>query len=101
MPLFVVQCTDHDDVLPQRLAARPAHLTRLEQLHQAGRLIIAGPMPKNADDLSQGFYGSTLIVDFDSRADLDTWLAQEPYLAAGVYKSIDVKPFLQVFPKAE
>lgn len=99
MPLFVVQCLDHDDVLEKRLAARPEHLARLELLLAEGRLIVAGPMPKNPEDLSQGFLGSTIIVDFISREALDTWLADEPYFKAGVYKSVDVKPFIKVFPK--
>lgn len=80
MALFIVTCTDHDNVLEKRFAARPAHLKRLEQLQEDGGLILAGPMPKNADDLSAGFYGSTLVVDFPSREALDEWLKQEPYL---------------------
>lgn len=101
MPLFVLQCTDHDNVLEKRLSARPAHLARIEVLNAEGRLIAAGPMPKNADDLSQGFYGSVIIAEFESREAVDTWVADEPYLHAGVYQSVDIKPFLKVFPKAE
>lgn len=99
MALFVVQCLDHDDVLDKRLAARPQHLARLEALNNEGRLVVAGPMPKNADDLSQGFIGSTIIVDFESREALDAWLADEPYLAAGVYKQVNVNPFIKALPK--
>ena len=99
MALFVVQCLDHDDVLDKRLDARPQHLARLEALAKANRLIVAGPMPKDPADLSQGFLGSTIIVDFANREELDAWLADEPYLAAGVYKSIDVKPFIKALPK--
>lgn len=99
MALFVVQCLDHENVLPQRLNARPEHLARLEALNAENRLIVAGPMPKNPNDLSQGFLGSTIIVDFETREALDTWLADEPYLAAGVYKSVDVKPFIKALPK--
>ncbi|SDC27069.1 YciI family protein [Acinetobacter boissieri] len=99
MALYVVTCTDHENVLEQRLAARPDHVTRLEKLDAAGQLILAGPMPKNPDQLQDGFYGSTLVVDFASREALDAWLAEEPYLKAGVYRHIDVKPFIQVFPK--
>lgn len=101
MPLFVVQCTDHDDVLDKRLEVRPQHLNRLQALNDEGRLIIAGPMPKDADDLSQGFLSSIIIVDFDSREALDTWLADEPYLHAGVYREISVKPFIKALPKDE
>ena len=99
MPFFVVTCTDHEGTLEQRLAARPQHLARLTALNEQGRLITAGPMPKNPDDLSQGFIGSTLVVEFDSREALDVWLADEPYLAAGVYAHIEVKPFIKAFPQ--
>ena len=99
MALFVVQCLDHDDVLEKRLAARGQHLARLEALAAENRLIVAGPMPKNPDDLSEGFLGSTIIVDFPSRAALDEWLADEPYAHAGVYKHIDVKAFIKALPK--
>lgn len=99
MALFVIQCLDHEDVLDKRLAARPQHLARLEALNAENRLLVAGPMPKDPTDLSQGFLGSTIIVDFDNREALDTWLAAEPYLAAGVYKSVDVKPFIKALPK--
>lgn len=99
MALFVVSCTDQEGTLEQRLASRPAHLARLEQLNAEGRLILAGPMPKQPGNPQAGFYGSTLVVNFDSREDLDDWLAEEPYLKAGVYRQVDVKPFIQVFPK--
>ena len=99
MALFVVTCTDHEGTVAQRLAARPDHLARLEKLNAEGRLIIAGPMPKQPGHPEAGFYGSVIIVDFDNRETLDLWLAEEPYLKAGVYSNVDVKPFIQVFPK--
>lgn len=101
MPYFIVHCRDHDDVLDKRLAARPAHLARLQALDAQGRVLAAGPIPKDAQDLSLGFVGSTLIIDFDSREQLDAWLAEEPYLLAGVYQDIEVLPFIKVFPKDE
>lgn len=99
MALFIVTCTDKEDTLAQRLATRPAHLERIEKLHAKGQVIMAGPMPKNPDNLQEGFFGSTLILDFNTREALDAWLAEEPYLKAGVYSHIDIKPFVQVFPK--
>lgn len=99
MALYVISCTDHENVLEQRVAARPEHLARLEKLYAAGQLILGGPMPKNPDQLQEGFHGSTLVVDFSSREVLEAWLAEEPYLKAGVYRNVDVKPFIQVFPK--
>ena len=99
MPLFVVTCTDHDGTVEKRLAVRPQHLERLQKLDDEGRLIVAGAMPKDPANPQAGFYGSTLIVDFDSREALDAWLKDEPFLIEGVYAHIDVKPFNKAFPK--
>ena len=99
MPLFVVSCTDQEGSLDKRLATRPEHIARLQQLDDEGRLIVAGAMPKYPSNPQAGFYGSTIIVDFDSREALDAWLAEEPFLREGVYAHIDVKPFNQAFPK--
>ncbi|AUX86196.1 YciI family protein [Acinetobacter tandoii] len=99
MPLFVVTCTDQDGTVEKRLAVRPQHLARLEQLDAEGRLIVAGAMPKDPSNPQAGFYGSTIIVDFDSREALDTWLQDEPFLKEGVYAQIEVKPFNKAFPK--
>lgn len=98
MPLFVITCTDREGTLEKRLAVRPQHLARLEKLADEGRVIVAGAMPKDRDDLQSGFYGSTLILDFDSREALDAWLAEEPFLKEGIYAHIDVKPFNKALP---
>lgn len=99
MPLFVLSCTDREGTLEKRLATRPAHLARLQQLYAEGRLIVAGAMPKDPSNPQAGFYGSTMIVDFDSREALDAWLQDEPFLKEGVYSNIDVKPFNKAFPQ--
>jgi uncharacterized protein YciI len=99
MPLFVVTCTDNEGTVEKRLAVRPQHLARLEKLDAEGRLIAAGAMPKDPANPQAGFYGSTIIADFDSREALDAWLQDEPFLQAGVYGRIDVKPFNKAFPK--
>ncbi|WP_179990887.1 YciI family protein [Acinetobacter sp. YH1901141] len=99
MPLFVLSCTDREGTLEKRLATRPAHLARLQQLDAEGRLIVAGAMPKDPSNPQAGFYGSTMIVDFDSREALDAWLQDEPFLKEGVYTHIDVKPFNKAFPQ--
>ena len=99
MPLFVVTCTDNDGTVEKRLAVRPQHLERLQKLDDEGRLIVAGAMPKDPTNPQAGFYGSTIIVDFDSREALDAWLQEEPFLKAGVYRHIDVKPFNKAFPQ--
>ena len=99
MPLFVLSCTDREGTLEKRLATRPAHLARLQQLDAEGRLIVAGAMPKDPSNPQAGFYGSTMIVDFDSREALDAWLQDEPFLKEGVYSHIDVKPFNKAVPQ--
>ena len=99
MPLFVVSCTDHEGTVEKRLATRPQHLQRLQQLNDEGRLIVAGAMPKDPSNPQAGFYGSTIIVDFETREALDTWLQEEPFLKEGVYSHIDVKPFNKAFPQ--
>ena len=99
MPLFVVSCTDQEGTVEKRLAIRPQHLARLQKLNDEGRLIVAGAMPKDPSNPQAGFYGSTIIVDFDSREDLDTWLEDEPFLKEGVDAQIDVKPFNKAFPQ--
>ncbi|EZQ01352.1 MULTISPECIES: YciI family protein [unclassified Acinetobacter] len=98
MPLFVVTCTDQEGTVEKRLATRPQHLARLEKLAEEGRVIVAGAMPKDRNNPQAGFYGSTLILDFESREALDEWLADEPFLKEGIYASIDVKPFNKALP---
>ncbi|TCB59372.1 YciI family protein [Acinetobacter terrae] len=99
MPLFVVSCTDNEGTVEKRLATRPQHLERLQKLNDEGRLIVAGAMPKDPGNPQAGFYGSTIIVDFESREALDAWLQEEPFLKEGVYSHIDVKPFNKAFPQ--
>lgn len=99
MPLFVVSCTDQEGTVEKRLEIRPQHLARLQKLNDEGRLIVAGAMPKEPGNPQAGFYGSTIIVDFDSREALEEWLQEEPFLKEGVYAHIDVKPFNKAFPQ--
>ena len=99
MPYFVLTCTDHKDSLEKRLAIRPQHVERLQQLDDAGRLIAAGAHPKDPNDPQAGFLGSTIIVEFDSREALDAWILDEPFLKHGIYASIEIKPFNKAFPK--
>jgi uncharacterized protein YciI len=98
MPLFAVTCTDAPNSLPKRLEVRPRHVVRLNLLNEQGRIILAGPCPKNADDPSEGCHGSLLVLDFPDRASLDAWLAEEPFVLEGVYAHVDVKPFIKTFP---
>ncbi|WP_163833012.1 YciI family protein [Spartinivicinus ruber] len=99
--LFAIICQDVPGSLPKRQSARPDHLARLETLQQQGRLVLAGPFPAidNNDPGPAGFTGSLIVAEFASQAEAEDWANQDPYLAAGVYEQVTVKPFKQVFPK--
>jgi len=98
--LYAVISEDIDDSLALRKAARPEHLARLEALKAEGRLLLAGPHP--AVDSEQpgtaGFNGSLIVAEFDSLAEAQAWADADPYVAAGVYTRVSVKPFLKVLP---
>jgi len=85
----------------QRAAARDAHLARLDELQRAGRLVVAGPHPAidASDPGDAGFSGSLIIAEFASLADARAWAEADPYVAAGVYDRVEVKPFKRVFPR--
>jgi len=88
------------DSLAKRLAARPAHVARLEQLRDQGRLLLAGPHPAiDAEDPGPaGFTGSLVVVEFPSLAEAQAWADADPYVAAGVYARVTVKPFRRTLP---
>lgn len=96
---YVIIGHDVPNSLEQRLAARPEHLARLTALRDAGRLTLAGPCPAidSADPGPAGFVGSVIVADFDSLQDARAWADADPYVAAGVYASVDILPFKQVF----
>lgn len=98
--LYAIISRDHDNSLEKRLAARPAHLARLEALRDAGRLILAGPHPAidSPDPGPSGFSGSLVVAEFESLAAARTWADADPYLEAGVYAEVLVKPFKKVLP---
>lgn len=91
---------DRPDSLAARQAARPAHLERLTALRDGGRLLLAGPFPAidALDPGPAGFSGSLIVAEFDSLASARAWADADPYLAAGVYERVDVRPFRQVLP---
>ena len=99
--LYAIYGRDVDGSLPLRQSARPAHLARLQELQDAGRLVLAGPFPAiDGDDPGPaGFTGSLIVAAFDSLEDAQAWAAADPYVAAGVYADTDVRPFKQVLPK--
>ena len=97
---YVIRGTDNAESLEKRKATRNAHLARLEQLRDAGRLLLAGPFPAiDAEDPGPaGFTGSLIVAEFDSLEDARTWAQSDPYVAAGVYAAVDVQPFRKVLP---
>ncbi|CAN7373098.1 YciI family protein [Pseudoxanthomonas sp. LjRoot143] len=97
---YAIEGHDGPDVLAQRLAARPEHLARLIALRDDGRLLLAGPCPAiDAEDPGPaGFSGSIVIAEFDSLEDARAWADADPYVAAGVYVRVDVRPFRKVLP---
>ena len=97
---YAIISEDHPNSLQNRQSARPAHLQRLQQLQDEGRLLIAGPHPAidTEDPGSAGFSGSLVVADFASLEAARTWADTDPYVAAGVYAEVKVKPFKKVLP---
>ena len=91
---------DAEGSLPHRKAARPEHLARVVALRDAGRLLIAGPMPAidSPDPGPAGFTGSLIIAEFADLAAAQAWAEADPYVAAGAWARIEVRPFLKVLP---
>ena len=98
--LYAIIATDKENSLPDRMRARPDHIKRLEILQNEGRLILAGPHPAvdATDPGPAGFSGSLIVAEFDSLHAAQQWAAADPYMAAGVYLQVNVKPFKKVFP---
>ena len=98
--LYAIVAEDRPDSLSARLAARPAHLERLKTLQEEGRLILAGPFPAidSPDPGPAGFSGSLIVAEFASLDAAQTWADAGPYVIAGVYSKVSVKPFKKVFP---
>ena len=97
---YAINASDKPDSLTQRLAARPAHLARLRALVDAGRLLLAGPNPpvESEDPGPAGFSGSLIIAEFASLREAEAWAQADPYVVAGVYAEVSVKPFRKVLP---
>ncbi len=97
---YAVISEDHEGSLENRLAARSDHLARLKILASEDRLLIAGPHPAvdSSDPGPAGFTGSLVVVEFDSLENAQVWADEDPYIAAGVYSKVTVKPFKLVLP---
>ncbi len=96
---YVIFSQDVENSLEKRMSVRPAHLERLQALHDEARLLTAGPMPAiDAENPGEaGFTGSTVIAEFDTLEDAQAWADADPYVGAGVYANVIVKPFKKVF----
>ena len=97
---YVLMGEDAPGKLDARMAVRPAHLARLEVLRDAGRLLVAGPMPAidSPDPGPAGFFGSLIIAEFASQAEAEAWLAADPYVTDGVFARTSVRPYKKVLP---
>lgn len=98
--LYAIIGEDSENSLDKRLAARPAHLARLTELQQAGRLVLAGPFPAidSPDPGPAGFSGSLIVAEFDSLEAAQAWAEADPYATANVYGRVTVKPFRKALP---
>jgi uncharacterized protein YciI len=98
--LYMIYGEDVTNSLDKRKAARAAHLTRIQEMIDAGRLILAGPLPSidSPDPGPAGMSGSLIVAEFESLAAAKTWIDGDPYVTEGVFARVTVKPFKQVFP---
>jgi uncharacterized protein YciI len=97
---YAIMSEDVADSLEKRRSARPAHLERVQKLIDEGRLLVAGPHPAvdASDPGTAGFTGSLIIAEFDSLDSATEWANDDPYVAAGAYRKVTVKPFRKVLP---
>ncbi|PMR82230.1 YciI family protein [Halomonas urumqiensis] len=98
--LYAIISEDVKNSLERRLAARPDHLKRLEDLRDEGRLVLAGPHPAidSTDPGDAGFSGSLVVAEFDNLKEAQAWADADPFVIAGVYDKVTVKPFKKVLP---
>jgi len=98
--LYAIMGEDNENSLETRLKNRPAHLERITKLKNEGRLILAGPHPAidGEDPGPAGFSGSLIVAEFPTLPDAQSWANADPYVAAGVFKNVAVKPFKKVLP---
>ena len=99
--LYAIISEDIPDSLEKRMSVRPAHVQRLQDLQNEGRLVLAGPHPAIDSDTpgEAGFTGSLVVAEFSSLENAKSWADADPYIVAGVYAHVTVKPFKQVFPQ--
>jgi uncharacterized protein len=98
--LYAIIGRDAPDALAKRRVARPAHLERVHALVQAGRMVLAGPLPAidSPDPGPAGFAGSLIVAEFESLDAARTWIEGDPYVIEGVFASVEIHPFVRVVP---
>jgi uncharacterized protein YciI len=98
--LYAIIGRDGPDALAKRRVVRPAHLERVNALVQAGRMLVAGPLPAidSPDPGPAGFAGSLIVAEFESLEAARAWIAADPYVTDGVFASVEVHPFVKVAP---
>ena len=98
--LYAITGQDTPASLEKRVTARPAHVTRLQSLQDEGRLVLAGPFPAvdSNDPGAAGFSGSLIVAEFATLNAAVEWAQADPYVSAGVYAHVEVKPFKKTFP---
>ena len=99
--LYAIISEDVENSLDKRLSVRSAHLARLQILQDEGRLVLAGPHPAidSENPADAGFTGSLIVAEFEDLASAQQWASNDPYIEAGVYARVIVKPFKKVFPQ--
>jgi uncharacterized protein YciI len=99
---FAIVANDVPNSLEARVANRPPHLARLQKMQDEGRLLLAGPFPAIAseDPGPAGFTGSLIVAEFASQEEAESWAKADPYMAAGVYAGVEVRPFRKTLPSA-
>lgn len=97
---YAIIAEDTPNSLEKRLSARPAHLARLNALQEAGRLLLAGPFPaiESTDPGPAGYSGSLIVAEFSSQTEANAWANDDPFVHAGVYANVIVKPFRKTLP---
>ncbi|MGB0955090.1 MAG: YciI family protein [Panacagrimonas sp.] len=97
--LYMILGRDQQNSGDARMNARPAHVARLKALQEQGRLIVAGPLPRiDAPSLEGGVSGSLIVAEFEDLASARSWADADPYIEAGVYAEVEIKPFIKALP---
>lgn len=99
--LYAIISEDIENSLPKRLPVRPEHVARLQALQNEGRLVLAGPHPALDTESpgEAGFTGSLIVAEFDDLQAAEQWAKADPYVQAGVYAKLTIKPFKKIFPQ--